>query len=287
MSNETPSILLFSMPCALSAPVLAMLEQRRERIVGIVSPSRVPGAAWQERRRRQLIDRTPTSAPIPSFAVRSLDDSGLVARLAELRPDVIVVACFPWLIPDSIIRLARWEAVNIHPSLLPSHQGPDPLFWTFHAGERSAGSTIHRLTNRYDDGPILLQRAIDLDDPVTHAMLEQTLGRLGANLLAEMLDSYPVHPTRLPAIAGIPGFEGFPGAADFVISSQWSVEHARRFITGVARSHGPLRYQDARGASVPVYGLAVGNGGVEIVLRNGSLHVATTANELKSPLTIR
>src|ERR671936_350010 len=48
--------------------------------------------------------------------------------------------------------------LNIHPSLLPRHRGPEPIYWTISSGDREAGISIHLTTERTDAGPILAQR---------------------------------------------------------------------------------------------------------------------------------
>jgi methionyl-tRNA formyltransferase len=62
-----------------------------------------------------------------------------MAAVARFRPDLIVVASFPKIIPAEILAVARLGALNMHMSLLPRHRGYDPLFWTYWHGDRDAG----------------------------------------------------------------------------------------------------------------------------------------------------
>src|SRR5438552_5816023 len=82
---------------------------------------------------------------IPIFEVRAIRSVVTHEALAALRPDVIFTACFPFIIPDSLLRLAPHGAFNLHPSLLPKLRGPEPLFWTFRTGAQP-GVTLHRMT---------------------------------------------------------------------------------------------------------------------------------------------
>jgi hypothetical protein len=74
----------------------------------------------------------------------------------------------------------------------------------------------------------------------------------------------------------MPTYEGKPETDDLLVLPQWSVERARRFIAGVAASHGPLRYALPNGRSVRIVGLGGSEQTAEIVLRNGTLRVSVT-----------
>src|SRR6185503_3137322 len=101
--------------------------------------------------------------------------------------DAIAVACFSRRLPASLLRLPRLGCLNVHPSLLPAHRGPDPLFWIFHDGDEAGGVTIHLMDEGFDTGPIVLQENVALSDDMTVAELDRTCARLGGELLAEAL----------------------------------------------------------------------------------------------------
>jgi methionyl-tRNA formyltransferase len=113
-----------------------------------------------------------------------------VADLGALAPpDVLVVACFPRLVPRAVWSRARL-AVNVHPSLLPDNRGPAPLYWTFRLGQRRTGVTVHLLADRADAGDILAQREVHIPDGMAEAELELQLARLGGELLVQVLRDF-------------------------------------------------------------------------------------------------
>ncbi|MFN0093283.1 MAG: methionyl-tRNA formyltransferase [Dehalococcoidia bacterium] len=63
------------------------------------------------------------------------------------------------------------RAVNFHPMLLPEGRGPDPYPWVILEGRPETGITLHEMTPRLDDGPILLQRAIPVHERETAVTL--------------------------------------------------------------------------------------------------------------------
>ncbi len=271
---------VFGMPGPLLRFALPVLSQRGVSIQAIVTPGNrrmsepLREARWPPRvdTRMNLIRPSPM---IPNYLVRNADSPELIGRIQRLQPDLIVVACFPWLIPPEIYETASWLAVNLHPSLLPAHRGPDPIFWTFRNGEQTTGASIHRLSPAYDAGPILAQQVVPVPEPVTYHELELTLAERASELLDGLLKQYPNVPGSILPSATAPSWESKATSDDLLIPRDWSVEHARRFIIGVAASHGPLRYQIGGGRSVQITGLWYGTETTEIVLSNGSLTVTT------------
>lgn len=104
-------------------------------------------------------------------------------ELAALNLDLIVLAGFLWLIPNTIIRLFPNKIINIHPALLPKFGGKG--FYGEHvheaviaANEKESGITIHYVNERYDSGNIIFQATVkvDFDDtPETLAAKIHTL----------------------------------------------------------------------------------------------------------------
>jgi methionyl-tRNA formyltransferase len=280
--NNAPSVLYFGMPCALSAPVLGAIESGG-RLAGMVTPARRLGKdPWRMVPRRPNTwspGRASESRPqmeVPHYLVGDLLDPDLRAALNALKPDMIVVACFPWRIPDDVVAAAGWLAVNVHPSILPRHRGPDPLFWTFQSGDRDTGVSVHMLTSRLDDGPLLLQHITAVHPGEQIAGLERRLGAIGGELVASLLARFSETLPRIVPHQALPSYEGMPGSLDLRIDPSWTVEHARMFIDGVATSHGPLFYSGRNGEPLLITGTGGGDTSVEIVLANGSLQVQTT-----------
>jgi methionyl-tRNA formyltransferase len=88
-----------------------------------------------------------------------------VSELLATRPvDLIVSWFFTRRIFGEWIRQAPLGAIGVHPSLLPKYRGPDPFYAVLDAGEGVTGVTVHRLTEAYDEGAILLQRTLDVGE---------------------------------------------------------------------------------------------------------------------------
>lgn len=168
---------------------------------------------------------------IPAFQV-SRFDSVAVEQFAAWQPDVICVACFPKRLPASVLALPRHGALNVHPSLLPAHRGPVPLFWTFRAGERASGVTVHFMSEELDAGDIAAQAPIALPDGISGPEADRLFGMAGGRLLVETLRR--IERGTLERHPQPPGgsYEPYPGDADFMISPCWPAWRAFNFMRG-------------------------------------------------------
>lgn len=81
--------------------------------------------------------------------------------------DLIVLAGFMWLVPESLLNLYHERIVNIHPALLPKFGGKGMYGDFVHkavskAGENKTGITIHFVNGNYDEGDIIFQKAVEI-----------------------------------------------------------------------------------------------------------------------------
>jgi methionyl-tRNA formyltransferase len=83
--------------------------------------------------------------------------------IAGLRPDLIISAAFPRLIPAEILELPKYGAINCHPALLPACRGPNPARLIYE-GDEQVAVTVHRTAAEFDTGTILAQRSRPLPD---------------------------------------------------------------------------------------------------------------------------
>jgi len=132
------------------------------RIAGIISSS---GKAAGLARARDLGYRTQVVRR-HGFADDAAFSLAIDARLAPWNPDLIVLAGFlkRYLPP----RAWSERCINIHPSLIPAFCGPGYYGMKVHEAvwarsSRISGCTVHLVTEEYDAGPIIVQKAVPLD----------------------------------------------------------------------------------------------------------------------------
>lgn len=95
-----------------------------------------------------------------------------------LKPDLIVLAGFLVVIPPEMIEKYRNRIINIHPSLIPSFCGTGYYGLKVHEaaldrGVRIVGATVHFVDEGTDTGPIILQRAVEVEPGDTPEVLQR------------------------------------------------------------------------------------------------------------------
>ncbi len=81
----------------------------------------------------------------------------LVDQLGRVRPDLVVLARYMQILSPKVIGRYPFRIINIHPSLLPYHPGPNAYRQAWEEGVRVSGCTAHFVTEQLDAGPVILQ----------------------------------------------------------------------------------------------------------------------------------
>lgn len=108
--------------------------------------------------------------------------------LADLKPDVLVVAAYGLILPQKVLDIAPLGAINVHASLLPKWRGAAPIQRAIMNGDLVTGITIMQMVKELDAGPILLQRALGIDINDTAETLHDELAKFGGALLVAALE---------------------------------------------------------------------------------------------------
>lgn len=179
--------IIFMGSAALAIPSLrAICDRGEDEVVGVVSqPDRPAG------RKRKL-----TPCPLKAFAEErglhvvtpeKIGEPESVEALAALQPDLFVVVAYGQYIPSRVIQLAPFEAINVHPSLLPKYRGSAPIQWALLNGDAVTGVSIIYLAPKMDAGDVLRQETYQIDENDTSALLHNKLAELGAELLLKAI----------------------------------------------------------------------------------------------------
>jgi methionyl-tRNA formyltransferase len=107
--------------------------------------------------------------------------------LRELRPDVMVVAAYGLILPQSVLDIPRAGCLNIHASLLPRWRGAAPIHRAIEAGDAATGITIMQMDAGLDTGPMLMKEELQIAAADTTGSLHDRLAALGGNMIIEAL----------------------------------------------------------------------------------------------------
>lgn len=122
---------------------------------------------------------------LPVFQPKTLRDEDVQRELAELAPELVVVAAYGKLLPKAVLELPALGCINVHSSLLPKYRGAAPINWAILNGEQETGVTIMHMAEALDAGDIILQAATPIDLNESVEQLHDRLAEMGAELLSK------------------------------------------------------------------------------------------------------
>jgi methionyl-tRNA formyltransferase len=166
-------------------------------------------------------------------------DGAVDAALAREAPELLVSWFWTRRIPARVLARFPLGAIGAHPSLLPRHRGADPYFWAIDSGDAHSGVTIHRLTERYDDGAILDSVSVPIGERDAW-QLARALDRPSLALLRKTVAAF----ARGERLAGMPQDETRateapePTDSHLRVDFRWSTDRALRRVRALAPTPG-------------------------------------------------
>lgn len=146
--------------------------------------------------------RQPSGVPISNFAdMKAVAEAGGIPAVffdksdpapfeeavRALRPDLIVVAGWYYIVGPGLLSIPPLGAIGLHSSMLPRYRGCSPLSWQIINGEKSAGISLFYLADGVDSGDIIGQIAFPIGEEDTIATMIDKAENAGLNLLTQYL----------------------------------------------------------------------------------------------------
>ncbi len=121
---------------------------------------------------------------------KRLRDVEAINQIRDMQPDLIIVAAYGQILPQSILDIPSFGSLNIHASLLPRWRGAAPIHAAILHGDEETGISIMLMDAGMDTGPILSQRKLTIHPYETAGDLSLRLSTTGADLLIDTLPGY-------------------------------------------------------------------------------------------------
>ena len=125
----------------------------------------------------------------PVYQPESLKTGEAAELLRSLAPELLCVVAYGKLLPDEILAIPKYGAVNVHGSLLPRYRGASPIQWSVLNGDEYAGVTTMYLAHDMDAGDIIYQSAVPAGEYETAGELFDRLAGLGGELLVKTVSA--------------------------------------------------------------------------------------------------
>ena len=116
------------------------------------------------------------------FSIKN--DPEFVDLLKQINPELIVVAAFGQILPQSVLDIPIHGCINVHGSLLPEYRGAAPMQYAILDGKTETGVTIMKMEASLDTGDMISSAKTEIDRKDIVELSEE-LAELGANLAAE------------------------------------------------------------------------------------------------------
>jgi methionyl-tRNA formyltransferase len=129
---------------------------------------------------------TAEKAKIPVFSPAKFGEIE-IEELSKQKPDLIIVVAYGKILPQAVLDLPGFGAINIHASLLPQYRGPSPIQNVILDGQKETGVTIMLMDSGIDTGAILGQKKIKIDPEETNLDLSIKLANLSIALILEIV----------------------------------------------------------------------------------------------------
>ncbi len=169
-----------------AVPSLEHLVLNQYQVVAVYTQPDKTAGRW-----RSLVSspvkRAAINWKLPVVQPVSFKEAEVVAQLASFHPDVMVVAAFGQILPQSVLDIPSYGCINIHPSLLPKFRGASPVAAAILAGSEFTGVSLMLMSSGLDTGPVLARAQISVSAQDTTGSLTAKLSRIAAQLLLEVL----------------------------------------------------------------------------------------------------
>ena len=229
---------------------------------------------------------------LPLFQLPSLKGDAAAEALRALDVDLGVMAYVLQFAPQAFVNIPRHGMIQYHPSLLPKYRGPSSINWPIIKGDSVTGLTIFRPTDGLDEGPILLQKTVEIgpDDTLGSVYFDR-LFPLGVAAMLEAADLVVAGKAEaIPQLESQASYEGWcrepeaqinwRGHVDAVYNlvrgcnpapGAWTMVDGRKVQIFDAVKHPVRRFDEVSGKPGDICG--VGDQSIEITLQGGRLEV--------------
>ena len=167
--------------------------------------SNKPGAYALERAAKSGI---PSECVIPKdYSTREEYGEAMISLLEKHEIELVVLAGFLVILPENLVSHYAGRMINIHPSLIPAHCGPGYYGLKVHEsvlarGNKVTGATVHFVNEIADGGPIIIQKAVEVQDDDTPEILQKrVMEQAEWNILPQAIDD--IANDRIEIVDGI------------------------------------------------------------------------------------
>lgn len=115
--------------------------------------------------------------------IKNPNDNEFIENLKLKNLDFIVSYSAPSIFKDSLLKIPKYNCINLHCSLLPNYSGIMPSFWVLYFKESHTGSSVHLMDSKIDNGKLVLQKKINIEGIKSIYKLNLLTKKIGGELM--------------------------------------------------------------------------------------------------------
>ena len=168
------------------ASLQALVESGRTPVAVLTQPDRPAGRG--KKLRASPVKEYALEREIPVLQPATLRDENVVAELATLELDLMIVAAYGLILPQSVLDIPTHGCLNVHASVLPRWRGAAPIQAAILAGDEATGISLMQMEAGLDSGPVFHVEMLAIKDGETAGELHDRMAAAGGASLVEKLD---------------------------------------------------------------------------------------------------
>jgi methionyl-tRNA formyltransferase len=117
-------------------------------------------------------------------------DEGFIREMKKYEVDLFVVVAYGQILKKELLKIPKFDCINIHASLLPKHRGAAPIQRCLMEGHGKTGVSIIQMIPKLDAGDIILKEECEISEGMSFGELERKLLEISKRLLLEVIGMY-------------------------------------------------------------------------------------------------
>lgn len=198
--------------------------------------------------------------------------------------DNILSVNYLFILESDVLNAAKNVAVNFHGSLLPKYRGRTPHVWAIINGEKQCGITAHLMNAQCDDGDIIRQLVVPIEDEDTGAIVLNKYNELYPNLVKQVVEGIEnnnLHPIKQDLAKAT--YFGKRTPEDGEINWDWQKERIRNWVRAQANPY-PGAFTYLNGHKIIINKVAFSDKGFMDTMTNGLVvDVKSNIPHVKTP----
>ena len=189
MDKREARIIFMGTP-EISAKVLEGIVSNGFNVVALIAqPDRPVG-------RKQILEPVPTKVVAEKYNIPVYQPVKIRKEyefIKDLKPDVIVTLAYGQIVPQGLLDIPTYGAINLHGSLLPKYRGAAPIQYALINGDKVTGMTLMKMVKEMDAGEMYDKEEIVIEESDNMTSLFDKMGDAALRLILRALPKYLNH----------------------------------------------------------------------------------------------